>query len=191
MPFLYLRDPLFLACMVTYFVHRWLNSEDLTTSWSRAYLNDLICLPFWVPIMLSLQRTLRLRSHDEPPQAAEIVLPLVLWAVVFEVVLPATRTWSGLAFPDPLDVLCYAAGGLASAIFWRWWYQPPLLHRFVAVAHADADAQRLAVSQQADADFLVDGCQADEVDQVVVVFDARAVEFQDYIADDDLRHFGR
>ena len=54
-----------------------------------------------------------------------LVIPLVLWAVTFEVVLPATTVWTGRAFADPCDVLCYAAGGLASLWFWTWWYAAP------------------------------------------------------------------
>ena len=129
MPFAYLRDPLFLVCFAAYVLHRPLASQGLSTPWLRGYLNDLVCLPFWVPIMLWVQRTLRLRTHDDPPHASELIIPLLLWAAVFEVALPATQTWSGLAFPDPFDVLCYATGGLASALFWNWWYSPVPHHR--------------------------------------------------------------
>ena len=65
----------------------------------------------------------RLRQHDDPPHTFEIVIPLVIWAVVFEVVLPTTETFTGLAVPDPNDVLCYALGGFVSAQFWQWWHR--------------------------------------------------------------------
>ena len=123
-PFAYLRDPLFLLCLGIYFAHRWAVSQGLSTPWLRSYVNDLICLPFWVPMMLWLQRVWGLRNHDDPPQPTELVIPLLIWATVFEVMLPSTRTWSGLAFPDPADVLCYALGGLVSVLFWNWWYRP-------------------------------------------------------------------
>jgi hypothetical protein len=130
-PFAYLRDPLFLGCFAVYWVHRWAASQGLSTPLLRSYLNDLICLPFWVPMMLWGQRVLRLRTHDDPPHASELVIPLVIWATVFEVMLPATKTWSGFAFPDPRDVLCYAAGGLVAIVFWNWWYARPLKPRRV------------------------------------------------------------
>jgi len=123
MPFAYLRDPLFLACLATYFAYRWLNTNGLSTDWLRSYLNDLICLPFWVPMMVWAARMLGLRKHDGVPHPMELVVPLVLWTAIFEVVLPATRTWSGRAFADPHDVLCYAVGGLTSLWFWTWWYR--------------------------------------------------------------------
>jgi hypothetical protein len=72
--------------------------------------------------MLWANRKLGLRRHDAPPQGYEIVIPLLIWAIVFELVLPATRGWSRLAIADPIDVLCYAAGGCLSALFWTWRY---------------------------------------------------------------------
>jgi hypothetical protein len=122
MKFGYLRDPLFLACFAGYWLHRLLAWQDLSHPWLRAYGNDLICLPFWTPLLVWVQRRVGLRDHDGPPTAVELAIPLVIWAAVFEVLLPATATWNGLAFPDPVDVLCYAAGGLAAALFWRWRY---------------------------------------------------------------------
>ena len=122
MPFAYLRDPLFLACFFAYWVHKLLANYGYSTPLLRSYLNDVICIPFWIPIMLWAQRVLRLRNHDGPPQPHEIVIPLVIWAAVFEVILPATSTFHGKAVPDPLDVLCYAGGALVAASFWRWRY---------------------------------------------------------------------
>ena len=124
MRFAYLSDPLFLICLAVYLGHRGFASQGWSTPWLRAYLNDLVCLPFWVPIMLWLQRTLRLRPHDHPPQAFEVVIPLVVLATIFEVILPSTHTWSDFAYADPADVLCYAAGGLAAMWFWNWRYRP-------------------------------------------------------------------
>src|SRR5262245_50409749 len=93
----------------------------------RSYLNDIICIPFWIPIMLWSLRKLGLRRHDDAPHAHEIVIPLLIWAVVFEVILPATRAWAGLAVADPNDVLCYALGGLLAGLYWTWRYRSPKL----------------------------------------------------------------
>lgn len=122
MPFAYLRDPLFLVCLTVYGIHRLLRHTGLELPLLQAYLNDLICIPFWVPIMLWGLRRLRLRGHDAPPQSYEVVIPVILWSVVFEIILPQTRTWSGLAYADPNDVLCYALGGLVALQFWSWYY---------------------------------------------------------------------
>lgn len=122
MPFGYLRDPLFLACFGGYWIHRLAASNGLSTPLLTSYLNDVICIPFWIPLMLWAQRMLRLRAHDDPPRGYEVVIPLVIWAVVFEVILPLTSVWKGRTFPDPVDVLCYAMGGLGAVVFWTWWY---------------------------------------------------------------------
>jgi hypothetical protein len=123
MRFGYLRDRLFVACFSAYWVNRCLESCGWSTPILRAYLNDVICIPFWIPIMVWIHRRLGLRRHDDPPHGIEVVIPLLLWAVVFEVLLPATRIWSGIAVPDPNDVLCYALGALVAVRFWDWWYR--------------------------------------------------------------------
>lgn len=123
MRFQYLKDPLFLACFGTYWVHRFAADFGFSTPLLRSYLNDLVCMGFWIPIMLWTQRVLKLRAHDDPPHSYEVVIPLVLWAVVFEVILPMTSLWNDRTIPDPFDVLCYAVGGLAAVLFWGWWYR--------------------------------------------------------------------
>lgn len=124
MTFGYLRDPLFLLCLIVYGANRLLEDSGLSPPLFRCYLNDVICIPFWVPIMLWAERQSGLRQHDDPPHAYEMAIPLVIWAAVFEVVLPSTRAWQGLTVPDPNDVLCYAAGACIASWFWQWRYRP-------------------------------------------------------------------
>jgi hypothetical protein len=119
--FLYLRDPLFLACVLTYFVNRWLLKAIWDTEFVHAHLNDLICIPFWVPIMLWGQRLVGWRSTNEPPRATEPVIPLAIWSWVFEVILPETQLFGGLCVSDHLDVLYYAVGAVGAPLFWAWW----------------------------------------------------------------------
>lgn len=124
-PFRYLRDPLFLACLVVYFVNRWLFKHYLPNTFSQSYLNDVICIPFWLPIMLFTMRKIGLRRNDRPPAAHEILIPLLIWSYVFECVAPYTKTFRGLAFGDPVDILCYTTGALTAAVFWWFWYRHP------------------------------------------------------------------
>ncbi len=123
MRFRYLKDPLFLACFSAYFLHRCLRSYGFSTPFLRAHLNDLICIPFWVPIMLWAHRRLGLRRHDGPPEGFEIVIPLLIWSFLFEVLIPARREWSIPAVADPYDVLSYCVGALAAAVLWRAYYR--------------------------------------------------------------------
>ena len=122
MRFLYLRDPLFLLCVVTYFVNRLVLKAIWKEGFVHEHLNDLICIPFWVPIMLFAQRKLGLRDGDGPPRPGELVIPLVVWSWLFEILLPAVDSLGDRFVADPLDVLYYSLGALLSGIFWTWWY---------------------------------------------------------------------
>jgi hypothetical protein len=120
--FLYLRDPLFLLCVATYFVNRWVLKSIWTSGFVHEHLNDLICIPFWVPIMIDAQRRLGLRSGDGRPEAGELIIPLVIWSWVFEIILPRTGILGDRCVADYLDVMHYALGALGAGLFWRWWY---------------------------------------------------------------------
>lgn len=122
-PFRYLCDPLFLACLALYFINRLILKPYLPNAFSRFYLNDVICIPFWVPIMLFTMRILHLRRDDLPPRAHEILIPLLLWSWLFEVVAPRSAAFRGLAFGDPTDVLCYSLGALISGLWWGYWHR--------------------------------------------------------------------
>ena len=122
MRFRYLRDPLFLLCVATYFVNRLMFKSLWKDGFAHEHLNDLICIPFWVPIMLFAQRRLGLRD-DAPPRAGELVIPLVLWSWVFEILLPAIDGLGDRFVADHLDIVSYAVGALAAGVFWRWWYR--------------------------------------------------------------------
>lgn len=123
MPFLYLRDPLFLCCFSLYWLNRLAEHYGFGTRLTESYLNDVICVPFLLPMLLWGQRQLRLRHHDRPPTYVEVVIPMLIWAYLFEVYLPGTERWRGLAIADPVDVFCYAIGGLASWVYWQRSYR--------------------------------------------------------------------
>lgn len=121
MPFLFLRDPLFLLCLATYFVNRFVLKKIWNAGFVHEHLNDLICIPFWVPIMLYMQHRLRLRDNGSP-RTAELIIPLILWSWVFEIVLPQTSLLGEHCVADHLDIIYYALGTLLAALFWKWWY---------------------------------------------------------------------
>ena len=87
------------------------------------HLNDLICIPFWVPIMLWGQRRLGLRQSDRPPMASEILLPLFVWSWVFEMILPSSSLPGEPFVADYRDILYYSLGAVLAAAFWGWWYR--------------------------------------------------------------------
>ena len=118
-PFRYLRDPLFVVCLAVYLINRLLIKRYWPNILSESYLNDLICIPFWVPIMLYAMRRMGWRRDDNPPAAHEILIPLVIWSFLFEAVAPYHAPYRGLAFGDPRDIFCYAVGALIAGVIWR------------------------------------------------------------------------
>ena len=122
MRFRYLRDPLFLLAVATYLVNRWVLKAVWPTGFVHDHLNDLLCLPVWVPVMLWGQRRLDLRADDAPPRPGEILVPLVVWSWWFEVLLPASGVLGPLCVSDHRDILYYALGALAAGTFWQGWY---------------------------------------------------------------------
>ena len=129
MPFRYLRDPLFLFCVALYFVNRLILKPHIHGGVVGAFLhgslNDMICLPLWVPVMAWMMRKTGLRPSDAPPQAVEIMVPLLLWSWFFELILPTLGPFRHLATCDPEDILCYALGALLAACFWGYHYAAP------------------------------------------------------------------
>jgi len=125
--FRYLRDPLFLASVAVYFVNRLILKEIWETGFVHEHLNDLFCIPFWVPIMLRIERLLRLRRDDGPPEPTEVIVPLLLWSWLFEIALPNTELLGSYCTADYRDVLYYSAGAFGAAIFWHAWYGAELI----------------------------------------------------------------
>jgi hypothetical protein len=123
MQFRYLRDPLFLVCLLLYLANRFVIKRLVVGGFVHDHLNDLICIPFWVPIMVFLMRRVGLRSDDGPPRAEEILIPLATWSAVFELYLPRVRYFEHLAVSDYTDILWYAVGALAASVVWGITYR--------------------------------------------------------------------
>jgi len=119
----YLRDPLFLACVVLYVVNRFWIKPNSDIYFFHAWLNDVICIPFTLPPMLWLLRRLRLRFHDGPPTLMEITIPLLIISWAFEIYLPNTAMFREVTVADPWDIVAYAAGAVAAGGFWGFWYK--------------------------------------------------------------------
>jgi hypothetical protein len=123
MRFRYLNDPLFVSAVMMYAGNRFILRLSSTTPFLHEHLNDLLCIPFWLPIMLFMQRRARLRGSDDPPSSLEIMIPLVIWGWMFEVWLPSTQIFGRWVTADPEDIFWYTAGALAASAFWRFWYR--------------------------------------------------------------------
>ena len=115
--FRYLLDPLFLACVALYFLNRFVIKPNCDFVFFHAWLNDVICIPFWIPVMLAGMRLTRLRRHDNPPTFAEIGIPLVLWSWWFEIYLP--NLVGSRHYADPWDIVAYSSGAVFAYWFWK------------------------------------------------------------------------
>ncbi len=123
-PFLYLADPLCILSLALYALNRfYLKPHHLGGAFTHGYLNDLLCLPLFLPIILRLQQLLRLRPNHRPPQLWEILQHALIFSLLFEVLLPQfPHTFATTA--DPLDALAYLTGGLLAYPLWRLLYRP-------------------------------------------------------------------
>ena len=122
MHFRYLLDPLFLFCQLTYWVNWGLEEFSLSPPLMQCYLNDVVCIPFWIPTIVFVARKLGWRNHDRRPDVIEIGIPLIMFAAVFEVILPSTAMFRSKAIADPYDVQCYMLGAVAANWLWSRMY---------------------------------------------------------------------
>ena len=125
MRFRYLRDPLFLICAALFAVNRFVIEPATDIRFFHSHFNDLICVPFLVPVMLAAARAMGLRRHDGKPLTHEVVVPLLVWSILFEIVFPRHPFWARWVTPDPHDVLCYVIG---AAVALTWWNRDRVPH---------------------------------------------------------------
>ncbi|HBE71276.1 MAG TPA: hypothetical protein DDW52_24275 [Planctomycetaceae bacterium] len=114
----YLRDPVFVSAFSLYWINRFLVKPFTDSSFVHNHLNDFLCIPFFVPVVVFVARSCKLRPHDRPPEAHEILLPLLVWSVMFELILPAHSYWSRWAVGDPIDIVWYCIGAFVASLCW-------------------------------------------------------------------------
>lgn len=119
-PFTYLRDRLFLICVGIYFLNRMLESIQWSHAYLRWYLNDLLLVPIFVPIMLWCMRKIKFRKHDLAPSLLEIGMLVLVIGLVFEGFAPYLPVLKDVSTPDINDLICYASGGVVSLGYWCW-----------------------------------------------------------------------
>ena len=123
MRFLYLRDPLFLTALVLFLVNRWLLKPLVAGGFVHNHFNDLLCVPLFVPIVVLIARLCRARPHNGPPELYEILLPLFVWSIQYEILFPQFAYTSKGVTGDPLDILWYTIGASISALWWQFYYR--------------------------------------------------------------------
>ncbi len=115
--FRYWRDPQCVTACAAYVVNRWLLKPHFAMGpFMRGHFNDCLLIPAALPLVLWLQRLMRLRAHDGHPTANEIFLHLAVWAFIAECAGPflahrGTADWR--------DLPAYFLGAIASHVLWR------------------------------------------------------------------------
>ncbi len=116
--FRYLADPMCIAALGLYALNRFVLKPHHIGGWfTHGYLNDVLCLPLFVPIILYIEHVIRLRRHAGFPRVWETVQCWAAFALVFQVVIPRfPKTF--IAAGDPWDILAYLAGGILAGCYW-------------------------------------------------------------------------
>ncbi len=116
--FAYFADPACIAALIIYPINRFILKPHHIGGWfTHGYLNDVLCLPLFVPVILYVQRLIRLRPHDGFPTPWEIFQAWAAFSIMFQVIIPRypkTFTTAG----DPYDMIAYLAGGLIAGWYW-------------------------------------------------------------------------
>ena len=122
----YLQDRLCALSLAAYALnHLWIvphlgGTVQAHAPWAWPFLHshfdDLLLMPAALPVVLWLQRSLRVRNHDGPPTWVEMFGHLAIWAVICKLVGPLVLH---IGVADPWDVLCFAAGGAGALLWWR------------------------------------------------------------------------
>ena len=128
-PFQYLADPVCITSLILYVINRYVLKPHHIGGWfTHGYLNDVLCLPLFIPMILYAQHLIGLRRHAEFPRKWEILQNWAAFTFVFQVVIPRyPKTF--IAAGDPYDILAYLAGGIIAGAYWsivaRKGRQPP------------------------------------------------------------------
>ena len=128
--FRYVDDPICVASMMLYVLNRWVLKPQHIGGWLvHDYLNDVLCLPIFLPIILRLQSALGIRRHHLPPTSFELVHNWIVFSVLYYFVFPRLPAFSSTA--DPWNSVAYLVGGLTAFITWGSLYPSNLLQDII------------------------------------------------------------
>ena len=114
--FRYAFDPFCLLSCVAYALNRWLVKPVSHSAFLQGNFNDLLLIPAALPILLWVERRLKLRNHDRPPTPLEIGGHWLIWSIVAEGIAPHLFANS---VGDIRDVAAYAIGAVVAGCWWN------------------------------------------------------------------------
>jgi hypothetical protein len=97
-------------------LNRWYIKPHTHNAFMHNHFNDMLLMPCALPVLLLMQRWLRLREADDPPTWGEIALYTVFWSILFEVIGPHLFSHS---VGDPWDVVVYFVGAVVAGLWWN------------------------------------------------------------------------
>ena len=118
-----------MLCCSLYALNRWWIKPHTHNAFMHNHFNDMLLMPCALPVLLLMQRWLRLRETDDPPTWGEIALYTVFWSILFEGIGPHIIRHS---VGDPWDVVVYFVGGIAAGL---WWNREKMFFRRTLTAH--------------------------------------------------------
>jgi hypothetical protein len=118
-PFRYLADPVCITSLILYTINRYVLKPHHIGGWfTHGYLNDVLCLPLFVPMILYFQHIIGLRKGFEYPHVWEILQNFAAFTVIFQAVIPRfPKTF--ISAGDPYDIIAYLVGGVIAGFYWH------------------------------------------------------------------------
>ena len=106
------------ASLIVYPINRFYLKPHHIGGWfTHGYLNDVLCLPLFVPMILYVQYVLGVRKHRDFPRLWEVFQSFLAFTLVFQFITPRfPKTF--ITAGDHYDIIAYFAGGLVACIYW-------------------------------------------------------------------------
>jgi hypothetical protein len=87
-PFRYLADPVCIVSLCLYALNRFVLKPHHIGGWfTHGYLNDVLCLPLFVPMILYIQYVIGLRKSCDYPRVWEIFQNFAAFTIVFQAII--------------------------------------------------------------------------------------------------------
>lgn len=117
-----MRDPVFVVALLLCLTTRFALKPLIDHWFVHEYLNDMLCLPLFLPVILQVQAWLRIRPREAMPTLLEVLHNGIVFTAVFELLLPRLTMFDSVA--DPWDAVAYLAGGFVAYAFWNFRASP-------------------------------------------------------------------
>lgn len=118
--FTYLTDPIFILCLFLYLINKFLIIQFHNLNiFFLCYYNDILLIPCCLPPLLFVMYKIELRRNHFPPTVIEVIVPLVIWTLSFEIIAPF---YFKKGTSDIGDAIAYWLGGFFCWFVWNYKY---------------------------------------------------------------------